>query len=145
MVLPVVRRGRSIFDDMFDMNRMLSRYFGDFGEATDLVGSYPVDISEDDDHIKVDAELPGFKKDEVSITLENGVLTIEAQRKEEGESKERKGAQHLHERRYARVLRSFTLPAAVDEGKVDARLQDGVLHITLNKREEVKPRRIEIK
>ena len=91
----------------------------------------------------MDAELPGFKKDEIDITLENGTLTISAERsvqnKQEGE-----GEYLLNERRYSRFLRSFTLPPTVDEAKVDAKLTDGVLHLVLNKREETKPRKITV-
>src|SRR5690606_7809254 len=97
--------------------------------------------TEEDDHITVEAELPGFKRDEISVTMEQGVLTIDAERKVE----EKKGHPQLNERRWTRVTRSFRLGQAVDEGKVDAKLEDGVLTLTLPKREEVKPRRIEVK
>jgi len=73
--------------------------------------------------------------------LENGVLTIAAER---GPA-EAKGEQHLSERRYTRVSRSFMLPKTIDENKVDAKLADGVLSLTLHKRDEVKPRQIEVK
>ena len=102
---------------------------------------YAVDVHEDADHIYVEAELPGFKKDEVDITMENQQLTIAAERKEETQ---KKGDRLLHERRYTRFLRSFTLPPTVDEQTVNAKLSDGVLTITLNKREESKPRKINV-
>jgi HSP20 family protein len=104
---------------------------------------YAVDVREDADHLYVDAELPGFSKEDVDITLENQTLTIQAERKEEQEG-QRKGDYLLNERRYRRFLRSFTLPPTVDDRKVDAKLHDGVLHITLNKREETKPRKIQV-
>lgn len=107
------------------------------------VGHYPVDIRETDDNLIVEAEMPGFKRDEIEVTLEQGVLTIHAERN--AEQDESKGQTHLHERRFSRVTRSFRLGQAVDENKVDARLEDGVLTLTLHKREEVKPRRIEVK
>lgn len=111
-------------------------------ERRDLVGSYPVDIHEDENFIHVEAEMPGFKKDEIEVTLENGILNIQAQRKVETE---KKGEPHLSERRYTRVARAFTLPNSVSDGKVEASLADGVLHLKLHKREEVKPRKIEVK
>jgi HSP20 family molecular chaperone IbpA len=93
----------------------------------------------------VEAELPGYKKDEVDITLENQTLTISAEHKsEKTEGEENKGDWLLRERRYSRFLRSFNLPPTVDDQKVDAKLNDGVLTITLNKREETKPRRISV-
>lgn len=125
---------------------ILRRNFGDLlpeWPSEGVAGSYPVDIHEDQDFIYVDAELPGFTRDDVNVTLEKGVLSIAAERKEEenGESKH----QHLKERRFRRVQRAFKIPGTVDEGKVDATLTDGVLHLKLHKREEVKPRRIEVK
>ena len=107
---------------------------------------YGVDIREDQDHFYVEAELPGFKKDDVDITLENQTLTIAAERRNESTQNDpaNKGELLLHERRYSRFLRSFTLPPTVDEQTVNAKLADGVLTVTLNKREETKPRKIQV-
>jgi len=148
MALPTrVARG-SIADPYESVQRefdtMMNRFFG--GRETDggnYLAPYGVDVREDQDHLYVEAELPGFKKDEVDITLENQTLTITAERKVEDE-KQRKGGYLLRERRYARFQRSFTLPPTVDERTVDAKLSDGVLKITLNKREETKPRKINV-
>lgn len=104
---------------------------------------YGVDVREDADHIYVEAELPGFKKSDVDITLENQTLTIAAERREEPQA-EQKGDWLLNERRYSRFLRSFTLPPTVDEKTVNAKLNDGVLSVVLNKREESKPRKITV-
>ena len=87
--------------------------------------------------------MPGFKKEEIDITLENQTLTIAAERRHEN-AQEKKGDWLLNERRYARFLRSFTLPPTVDDQKVDAKLVDGVLTVVLNKREETKPRKIKV-
>ena len=129
-----------------EFNRMLGRFWG--GEVPSTLAPYAVDVHEDADHFFVDAELPGFAKDDVDVTLEDGVLTIRAQRKEEtkgggqGNGKER---QPLHiERRWTRFERSFTLPAAVNENSVRAELNEGMLKVTLDKREEVKPHKIQI-
>jgi HSP20 family protein len=107
---------------------------------------FPVDVREDADHFYVDAELPGFTKDEVDITLENQTLTVTAERKEEKKEGDPKkaGGYLLQERRYARFQRSFTLPPTVNEESVQAALKDGLLTVTLNKREEVKPRKIKV-
>lgn len=119
------------------MDRMFNRDFFRDGGFT----PYGVDVREDADHIYVEADLPGFTKDQIDITLENSTLTISAERKEE---QEQKGDWLLRERRYTRYQRSFNLPPTVDEKSVDAKLSDGVLKITLNKREESKPRKITV-
>ncbi len=126
-----------------EFGRMLNRFRGS-AELPGALGAYAVDVHEDPDHFYVEAELPGFTKEEVDITLEDGVLSIRGERKEAAQ-KPATDKVPLHvERRWARFERSFTLPAAVDESSVSARLADGILSITLNKREEVKPRKIQI-
>src|SRR4030095_1245801 len=87
--------------------------------------------------------LPGCKKDEIAIPRETQTLTISAERHEQTKpGNGNKGDLLLHERRYSKFLRSFTLPPTVDEQSVNAKLTDGVLTITLNKREETKPRKV---
>lgn len=148
MALPTrVQRGQGQ-GDSFEMaqrefDTMLNRFFGGRdSNGGSYLAPYAVDVREDSDHIYVEAELPGFKKDEVDITLENQTLTIAAERRDQKE--EKKGDHLLRERRYNRFLRSFTLPPTVDEQTVNAKLSDGVLTITLNKREETKPRKITV-
>ena len=151
MALPTrVQRGQGQGDSFElaqrEFDTMLNRFFGgrevngNGGNA--YLAPYAVDVREDGDHIYVEAELPGFKKDEVDITLENQTLSIAAERRDQKE--EKKGEHLLRERRYNRFLRSFTLPPTVDEQTVNAKLNDGVLTITLNKREETKPRKISV-
>ena len=125
-----------------DFDHVLGRLFAGRGEDGGRLAPYGVDVREDADHIYVEAEMPGFKKDEIDITLENQTLTISGQRKEEESDK--KGDLLLNERRYSRFLRSFTLPPTVDERTVNAKLADGLLTVTLNKREESKPRKITV-
>ena len=129
-----------------EFDTALNRFFGQQNGGHQYMAPYGVDIREDADHLYVEADLPGFKKDEIDITCENQTLTISAEHKEEHkEPKEQKaGDWLLNERRYARFLRSFTLPPTVDVQKVDAKLQDGVLKLVLNKREETKPRKIQV-
>ncbi|HEX7010854.1 MAG TPA: Hsp20/alpha crystallin family protein [Phycisphaeraceae bacterium] len=144
-MLPVTRRSESPFDLIQrEIDRAFDRLWGMGGDGGYATAAYPVDIREEDEAIYVEAELPGFKKDQVEVSIEQGVLTINAAREEEKKEKE-KGVRHLHERRFTRVSRSFRLPVAVDENKVEAKLDQGVLMLRLPKREEVKPRRIEVK
>ncbi|MHC4996215.1 MAG: Hsp20/alpha crystallin family protein [Planctomycetota bacterium] len=117
------------------------RFLHNLNEETDeLTASYPVDVREDDESLHVEAELPGFKADEIDVTVDRGVLRISAERK----SEEKDGKHHLKERRYTSVSRSFTLPTRVQTDHVEARLDDGVLMLTLPKSKEVKPARIEV-
>lgn len=147
--MPLPARLTRPISDPFDMlhrefDSMLARMFG--GGESDNGGRtwapYAVDVREDADHFYVDAELPGFRKEDIELTLENQTLTIRAERKDEEEKKDHDYL--LNERRYRRFLRSFTLPPTVDDRQVDAKLADGVLHVTLNKREETKPRKITV-
>jgi HSP20 family protein len=148
MALPAkVQRG---FVDPLDVigrefDSVLNRFFNPVGDGGQRQhwAPYGVDIREDADHLYVEADLPGFKKEDVDITLEKQTLTISAEHKDEKKN-EKEGDWLLNERRYARFLRSFTLPPGVDDQKVDAKLVDGVLKVTLNKREETKPRKIQI-
>jgi len=133
----------SDIEQVFD-NMMQTWRDKDWGWADNETAAYPCDIREENGHILVDAELPGFERNEVKVTLEKGVLSITAEHKEEQKKKE-DGRSFLQERRYRRIQRSFTLPAAVNESKVDANLKDGVLHLSLEKSKESQPREIAIK
>ena len=151
MALPTrVNRGGGVVDPVELLGRDFENMFGRWlgvreGDGAQALAPYGVDIREDADHFYVEAELPGHSKEDVDITLENQTLTISAERRtEKKQGDEKKGEMLLHERRYSRFLRSFTLPPTVDEGSVNARLQDGVLTITINKREETKPRKITV-
>ena len=147
-MLPTSRKpNRKFWSDPFfvagnGIDTFVKQLFGDEENNWSGVGKYPVDIHEDDNHLYVDAELPGFKKEDVDITLEDGVLSIAAEREVKADDDEK--TRHLSERRFTKFSRRFTLPIAVDETNVSASLKDGVLHLTLPKREEVKARRIEL-
>lgn len=145
MPLPT-RMTRGMAGDAWDtihreFDGLLNRVMGGQMEGSRLA-PYAVDVREEGDHLLVEAELPGFKKEEIDITLENQTLTIAAERKEQAE--QRQGEYLLNERRYSRFLRSFTLPPTVDDRSCDAKLLDGVLTIKLNKREESKPRKVQV-
>ncbi len=102
-----------------------------------------VDIKESADAIHISADLPGFKADDVEVTVENGVLSIRGERKfEEASDGE---SYHRVERQYGVFERTFSLPTSVDAGKVEARFKDGEMMIVLPRREETKPRSIKVK
>lgn len=102
----------------------------------------PVDIVEDSQNIKLTAEIPGVKVEDLAVTLENNLLTITGERKFKDE--EEKDNFHRIERRYGKFTRSFTLPAGVDSANVNATFEDGILNISLPKREEFKPKKVTI-
>jgi HSP20 family protein len=102
-----------------------------------------VDIIEDDKEWLVKTDLPEVKKEDVKVTVENGVLTITGERKFEKEEKGKK--YHRIERSYGNFLRSFTLPDAADGSKVNAEFKDGVLKVHLPKSEKAKAKSVEVK
>lgn len=138
-----------LYDDPFQsietrMNQLFRGMMDTVGGTGEVgLGAYPVDVEEDDDAITIEAELPGFKSDEVDVSVENGVLTIKAERAPKADDGQKK--RHMTERRYTRVQRSFTLPRTVDGSDVDAKLEGGLLTLTLNKTEASKPRKVEIR
>ena len=102
-----------------------------------------VDISETEAEYTIQAELPGVKKENVRVTLENGVLTIQGERRQQQAEAGRK--HHRIETSYGRFVRSFTLPDTVEAGNVRAEYADGMLNLHLPKSEKAKPRQIEVK
>lgn len=123
-----------------DLDTFVQRVFG--RDAS--LSPYAVDIYEDADQLHVDAELPGFTKDQIDVTIDNNVLTITADRTASAEKENEKSGWLLRERRHTRFQRSFSLPNTIDGSSVDAKLVDGVLQVVLNKRQEAKPRKITI-
>jgi len=102
-----------------------------------------VDIAEDDKEWVIKADLPEVKKEDVKVTVENGVLRITGERKLE---KEEKGKRyHRVEWSYGSFLRSFVLPDGADGSKVNADFKDGVLKVRLPKNEKARPKAIEVK
>ena len=121
----------------------LLEHLWDGSRPTGLFGSYDVDIYSDDDHIYLEAELPGLSKQDVDVSVENGILTIAGTKTHDKIEKDH--VHHLQERYFGSFSRSFSLPATVDAEKVEAAMTDGVLRITLNKRDHAKAKRIEVK
>jgi len=130
------------------VNQLFNQTFGgfeNFGFEQPLTSENflpPVDIFEDEHNITMQAEIPGVKQEDLNITLENNVLTITGERKFQHE--EKKENFHRMERRFGKFTRSFTLPASVDAENVIANFENGLLNITLPKREEFKAKQITI-
>lgn len=101
-----------------------------------------IDVEETTDDLIVRAELPGIRKEDVSISYEKGLLTIRGERRFENENQNRN--YHRLERSYGTFTRSFVLPTSVDPDKAEASYEDGVLELVMPKREEARPRQIEI-
>ena len=102
-----------------------------------------MDVTEREKEYVVKAELPGVKKDDIDITVQNGLLTITAESKQESEEKE-KGRIIRQERRYGKYVRHLRLDNDIDEGKVKAHYEDGMLELVLPKVEAVQPKKIAV-
>jgi HSP20 family protein len=129
-----------------EMDRLFDDFFGltpARREGAAAVWAPAVDIREDADKYIVEAELPGMKKEEIEIELENGVLSIKGERK--FERKQESENYHFVERSYGNFYRSFSLPKNVDGENITAEYKEGVLHVAIPKKDEVKPKKVEIK
>lgn len=102
-----------------------------------------VDISETDKEFVIKAEIPEVNKEDVKVTVDNGVLTIRGERKQEKEEKNKKF--HRVERFFGSFARSFTLPENVDDAKIEASFKDGVLNLLIPKLAEARPKGIDVK
>jgi len=137
--------------DVISMQREINKMFDSFfrggtlddGSFGATVWTPPVDVAELDDQFQVKVELPGVNKEDVKITMQENILTIKGEKKQEKESK---GSNyHRVERSYGSFQRSFTMPTGVKHDKIEAAYNDGILVITLPKAEEAKPKQIDVK
>jgi len=139
------------FREIRTWNERMNRIFGSElptrreEDETLLSGAWmpPVDIVETKDKIALNIELPGFRENQVDLTIEDGVLTVKGERKLEKRSNEEN--YHRIERAYGSFVRSFTLPTAVEQNQISANFADGILHVEMPKREETKPKQIRIR
>jgi HSP20 family protein len=104
-----------------------------------------VDVRETEDALVLSAELPGLDSKNVAVSVEDNVLTISGEKKQEFDETREDGQFHIVERHYGRFERSFRLPETVNADKIDARFTNGVLTISLPKVEAARPRKIEVK
>ena len=128
-----LRNNDPFFGERF--GSLFDEFFG--GNETALAGFTPrLDVSENDKELTVEAELPGMDEKDVKVSLEDGLLTIEGEKKEETE-KDENGYHHV-ERSYGSFRRTIPFDAKIDEDKVKAKFKKGVLSITMPKAAEAK-------
>lgn len=124
------------FGDLF---RDLNRYTENYPDSFSASFSPQVDVVDKENNIEINIDLPGLTKNDVNITLENGVLTVSGKR-----SIERKELSYS-ERYYGSFERSWRVPNSLDTTTTEAKMDNGVLTITLNKKEETKSKNIQIR
>ena len=131
-------------DRLTDLRDEIDRFFeAPLTRTSELLGWTPAfDVYEEKENFVVKAELPGMKKEEINVSLQDGDLIISGERK--GESKTEGTEVYRAERYFGKFQRSVTLPATVAANKVKAEYKDGVLTVTLPKTEDAKPRQIEV-
>lgn len=135
----------STWSPITNLRDQLNRLFDFPGQSAEAFGDWTpaLDAFEDKDKYVVSVEVPGMKKEDIHVTVHDGVLTISGERKSEKDVKE--GTVHRTERFYGKFSRSISLPAAVKSDKVLASYKDGVLSVEVPKADEAKPRNIEVK
>jgi len=137
------------FRDLMATQREFDRLFREAfspalaeGEVSTRTWAPPVDIYENGENLVLKAELPGINPDDVEIRVEDNTLYLKGERKFEKEVKEQN--YHRVERSYGTFTRTFSLPNSIDSDKVAANYKDGVLTLTMPKKEEAKPKTIKI-
>jgi len=149
-MLPTLFREESLFP-MLKLRGGIDKLFEELFAADSPLAPFrqngkmlpAIDVKETDDAITVDAEMPGLKQEEIKVDVNEGVLTISAERKQEKDEK----AKNVHrtERYYGQMERRLALPAGVDEAKVEALYKDGVLRVTIPKKASAKAKAVTVK
>jgi HSP20 family protein len=140
--------GLSPFEQLTDLREEINRLFeAPFGEPTRATDSFcgwtpALDLHEDKDNLVATVELPGVKKEDIDVTVHEGVLSVAGERKQEKEQSE--AGTYRSERFYGRFHRTVSLPKPVKADAVKAVYKDGILTVSLPKTEEAKPRQIEV-
>ena len=146
--LPTRRAPRSLFSvsPFGRLDERLAQLMEDvYDESEEMVWTPAVEVVDSDDEITLRAEMPGLTREDVQIEIENDVLRIHGEKREEKETEEeRDGKIRVSERRYGAFSRSFTLPASVDAEDISAEMKNGVLTVRLPKSAVARGRRIEI-
>ena len=131
---------------VFGLRREIDRLFEDtFGRGDGMTAWSPaVDVRETDQELRIDVELPGIRPEEVEITAENGILMIRGEKQMERKEDDEQGRFHIVERSYGTFSRSFQLPQGLDESKIEADYDNGMLTVHIPKAALPQPRRIQI-
>ena len=146
--MPLIRTNRTLapLDEMTQVSNRLRRLFEppfDLQLFPENVGWLPaMEITEKGDELMLTAELPGMKREDVEIFVENNVLTVRGEKKEEIKEDDKDRKVHLFERTYGNFTRTFTLPREVETEKIRAEFADGVLKLHLPKTEKARGRKI---
>jgi HSP20 family protein len=149
MALMSTRRPFENFQTLRRLNSALDEAFANWPFQQEENGSitsawYPAcDVFEDKEAVKIVAELPGVKPEDVKLSLENNLLTIRGEKKQEAE--ERSERVHRYERSYGAFERGFVLPSTVDGDKISAEYQNGILTVIVPKVERARPREIPVR
>ena len=139
------RHGRDPFRDLFDLQRNFNRFLSfDGSDEPGTVGAWmpPVDVFEDENAFVVKLEVPEVKREDIKVTVDKNVLTVSGERRLENE--EKRGGYHRIERSYGRFFRSFNLAPSANLEAISAEFKDGVLRLTVPKKEETKPKQIQV-
>jgi HSP20 family protein len=131
------RLAESMFNDM------LTQFLPYGGQESNGIAGPRMDVIETDKSFNLEAEMPGVRKEDVKIAIDNRRITIEAEVKRESEQKDGENVVHA-ERTIRRFARSITLPADVDDTAAQARLENGVLMLTLPKKEAAQPKKVTV-
>lgn len=142
-------RSDSVFQPLADLHHEIDRLFDlsfpQFPAAESAwVSSWSpsLDVYDEKEHYLVHADLPGLNREDITVSLEDNRLTIQGEKKQRTENKDKQCLRT--ERFYGRFQRSIVLPVGIDAGKVKASFKDGVLELTLPKRDEYKPKQVNI-
>lgn len=138
--------GRELSGLQTDVNRLFDSFFGAGAEGADAGGHRrwvpAMDLIEEDDALLLEADLPGLTEDDINVEVQDNVLTVSGERRSEQEK--RGDGYHRTERAFGHFSRTVTLPEAIEEDRVTANFNDGVLEVRVPKPEQRQPKKISI-
>jgi HSP20 family protein len=147
-VAPVRAVRKDPFRELFELQRGINELFDEgFGTQRESVAlrawTPPVDVYEDENEFVIKVELPEINREDVKVSVNENTLSVGGERRVENE--EKRDNYHRIERSYGQFYRSFTLPPNINTEAIGAQFKDGVLRLSLPKKEEAKPKQIEVK
>lgn len=149
MFVTTTRRPQENLSSLRRLSNALDEAFGSWpfqeGGSGAITSAWlpPCDVFEDKDAVKIIAEVPGVRPEDVKLSLENNLLTIRGEKRQQAE--ERTERVHRYERSYGSFERSFALPSTVDPDKITANYENGILTVSIPKAERARPREIPVK